>query len=244
MTARKSALAICALCVAGIAASVAAGGQDESVTAYTIAIHERAVSNVTTATLERNRVYARRDDGSAVLVMWNNYGAEQYAKRIIDLVPDRKTVTICDHIRAMTTVYWGPNKTSSALIPFSGRDYQIAGRDVLLGIPVVKSVRDDLHMRVSRWRAPRLNDFIMREVMEKKAADGSIAATTERFAVSVDVGTPESALFAVPLDYREMSPSQVDNETVMRFFNGKGSLDSDLLERADRLYFKSREFRK
>jgi hypothetical protein len=218
-------------------------GQSAQSPTYTIETREHGSSLETGVALEFEKTYARRGDGSTVRVDWHRLSTNtRHAKRTIHFVPDRKTVTVTEYIQATTTVYWGPHNVPP-LWPPSGPDFVRVGTDTLLGVDVVKSVRDDKVMKITRWRAPQFNDFIFKEILERKAPDGTISSVGEQTVLKATQGEPDPALFTIPDNFTEMSPSQADSETVKRFYNGEGGLDADLLERSDRMYYASQAYK-
>jgi hypothetical protein len=190
--------------------------------AYTIEFRERSVNMATGQSAEFKKTYARRSDGSAVSVQWNKFPGDdrEYAWKVIDLIPERKTVSVAEQIEAVSTMYWFPKRANvSNLMPLEGSDFERTGTDVYLEFEIVKSGREDKKLRITRWRAPALGNVILRDEWAFKKDDGSIASITEKIAIDIKPGEPAASLFEIPSNYRELMPSQQADETKLKYYN-------------------------
>jgi hypothetical protein len=214
--------------------------------AYTVQLEERSVNTTSGRTVELKRTLARRSDGSTASVQWNKFpGSDRFlAHKRVDLVPERRTVIVAEQVKAKSTIYWSPNgdALANALVPVVTGDFTVVANESLLGYEVVKSLRDERMMRITRWHAPALGNFVLRELWERKAEDGRIVAISEKLATSVQLGEPEPSLFEVALELSEMAPSAADELTRRLFFDRK-PMDSETASRLDRDYRESQRFR-
>jgi len=213
--------------------------------AYTIEFRERSVNMTTGQSTELKKTYARRSDGSAVSAQWNKFPSDdrEYAWKVIDLIPERKTVSVAEQIEAVSTMYWFPKRANvSNLMPLEGSDFERTGTDIYLGFEIVKSGREDNKLKITRWRAPALGNVILRDEWAFKKDDGSIASITEKIVTDIKLGEPAASLFNIPSHYRELKPSQQADETKLKYYN-EHVRDISAYHNADQRYLNSQRYK-
>lgn len=87
-------------------------------------------------------------------------------------------------------------------------------QSTILDIPVVKvttpATPGQPSVEVVRWKAPSLNCFSLRtEAREVSAGGVPKGSTSVEETLSVTIGVPDTAMFAIPADYQERYPSEV-----------------------------------
>lgn len=210
------------LLVVGSSISVGYTRPSQLESAYTIEFRERSVNMATGQFKEFKKTYARRSDGSVVAMQWNKFPSDdrEYAWKVIDLIPERKTVSVAEQIEAVSTMYWFPKRANvSNLMPLEGSDFERTGTDIYLGCEIVKSGHEDKKLRITRWRAPALGNVILRDEWAFKKDDGSIGSITDKIALDIKPGEPAASLFEIPPNYRELLPSQLADETKLKYYN-------------------------
>lgn len=175
-----------------------------------------------TPTATANHIHAVRSDGSWVDVALREVGGQLYRVSVIQDLALRRRVTV-DPMTESTTTYplsaaWASRLatpetscTSDANAPHKS----ILGYDAV----EVKRTRPGpgaLTTVVDDWDAAALNCFPLERNATVSSA-GSISFHRTVTAISVAAGPPDSALFQVPANYTERSPSQVFAAFAKRF---------------------------
>lgn len=116
----------------------------------------------------------------------------------------------------------------------------------ILGYRVIKTVREVQKCatcgkaRFERWLAPMLGCFPLRSVTSRMTKDDEVKAFNVHEIVSFIEGA-EEALFEVPSEYAERSPSEVAYaRALLAGETGCPDCSSDLIRMADDRYFRSR----
>jgi hypothetical protein len=88
-----------------------------------------------------------------------------------------------------------------------------------------------------QWVLPELNCVVLQEESITKGPNGELRGTRYLDFVSLTPGEPDPALFAIPSDYVEMTPSQVMLAQNKQEGKDCRECEKNLLEHADRNYF-------
>lgn len=211
--------------------------------------------------IEDTVVYAVRADGSVANSVSRSIRNPAFSKRIEKM----EFRTIYDTVGKMqTTLYPGfRGKTSVPLSdaavlslrsrPLSGcagspisSPSSPAGPDTILGFRVVRTVttggdgvQEDSY-RLVEYRAPGLDCFSLRTVLEARNAQGAYVVRQVKEAQEVFLGSPHADLFEVPQGYSEMPPSQaLEEDSRMRGIPASACA-RDTGKRADARYFEQR----
>lgn len=86
------------------------------------------------------------------------------------------------------------------------------------------------------WRAPELGCATLQETYTQVRANGSFRLVSETKFVSLKLGPPDMALFAIPSDYRNLKPSEALRAWATRAGQGWGPQLQEQAEREDAQY--------
>lgn len=173
--------------------------------------------------LSARYTFAVRGDGASATVTrkFDRVGNQVASDRDLRL-PHGVRVEVSDHLEAVTATrvpgmpapprsqsdIWKPETNCETAADGMNRRSKSEAGESILGFATRKIVEDNPTMRLTRWFAPALGCAELKQLAEFKAADGSITDISERRAVSARAGEPDSALFAWPSDYTNLSPSE------------------------------------
>lgn len=184
---------------------------------------------------------AVRSDGSSATVSLEPDGdlksLPQFGDRSLILRLQRQHVYLLDRLKLKTTtaiqvgnVIPPPHPTC---LPADQGMSKFVKEDTVLGWPafVYESIhtgKDGTITKNTRWFAPVLNCRDMQGRLDITDAAGRVKTLWNRPA-SVSPGEPDAALFAVPDEYREVSPGEMERERAR--VAGRTALPSSLEER-------------
>lgn len=173
-------------------------------------------------TAAANHIHAVRADGSRVEVALREVGGKLYRVSVIQDLALRRRVTV-DPMTESTTTYplsaaWASRLATPETSCSSDAN---APHKTMLGYDVVEVKRTrpgpgGQTMVVNGWDATALNCFPLERTTTVRSA-GGISFRRTVTAISVAAGPPDSALFQVPANYTERSPSQVFAAFAKRF---------------------------
>jgi len=78
--------------------------------------------------------------------------------------------------------------------------------------------------------------------MEFRDASGNVTEITDNSAISVSVGEPSSELFAIPADFVERPPSEVERRIAQMTNFPVDQLNAARAARIDKNYYDSRQY--
>jgi hypothetical protein len=178
-------------------------------------------SSRTGTSASREMFRAERTDGSV------SYGlvGEVSPRRIVVNRSEMWRAELSDTERLKST-YAAPlarRRTVEAKMPAVPEDCglsstdqgRIVERETILGYETYHyekvTQQDGQTLEDHTWFSPGLGCYdVKRLVYRRDAATGEVMATFERRPLRVIIGEPEDRLFAVPPDYREVAPSELD----------------------------------
>lgn len=108
----------------------------------------------------------------------------------------------------------------------------------MLGFEVVKTVSENDKLRRESWRAPKLGCLELRRIALAKPPDGKPVLVDDYQVTEVRLGEPDDALFRVPPNYKESSPSQVWIALASRYPNAAAAPPEAAVE--DKTYHEAR----
>jgi hypothetical protein len=159
-------------------------------------------------------LFAQRADGSSVLFQ-KTAGLNQPAgtRRILDTSRNR-VVSVDPNTKSVSTYRFSDREMEHARNPPLSCDEhngslsrnpdaqpKIQGLDVVRLSGKMTATENSL----ARWVAPGLNCFVLREEMTLVTEQAAHRRTT----TSIVLGEPDPALFVIPVDYTERTPSEV-----------------------------------
>jgi hypothetical protein len=212
-------------------------------TPFTAAIVERSYSGTSTEPAKiENYVYARRRDGSWVRdtkrqVMPHGGWGDM---RVVEDYARGTRTTVDPGTESLITYPYPPNWVARlSAVPTSCSTDPNAQHETVLGYDTVIVQRNvpgpvGDQRRATYWRAPALNCFALKEEMILRCETCPGARNT-REALLVSEGDPSSALFEIPANYVERTPSQVFAEFGRRFPE-KGQSNPETDQRLDEAY--------
>ncbi len=176
------------------------------------------------------RFTAVRSDGAWVLGRYlARPDGTEYLVRGITFPGEGKYVSVFGDINAIQTVYAGSSgfrgvnhddPSTSCLTPVTGQYLDgrtLVGTGVLLGYRTAHIQYQAGGKRHDQWMAPDLGCMPLKDVLQTQSGE----FVGEEDAVAVVPGEPDPALFAVPADYVEMSPSGADAAYEAKFLQGQ-----------------------
>jgi hypothetical protein len=199
------------------------------------------------------RLLAVRSDGSSVTVSLPPEGdlksLPQFGDRAVYLRPQQQYVYLLDKLKLKTT---SPLKSSSLVpptnptcLPVDGGRSRLVGTDTVLGWPAYvyelnHTAENGSKEITTRWLAPALNCREIQGRLEIRSESRPDKTLWNR-AVSLTVSEPDPTLFAVPDDYREVSPGEMERERAKSL--GRAALPATLeehLKSKDEAYSRAR----
>lgn len=196
---------------------------------------------------ERRMVKAVRSDGALAETTLSPDG--HYQGRNVTLPNERKTVSVDDALKSVTTTYM-TEETAARLRRYYGdarctnSRMSYIGEETILGYRTYKyaftqSSSDGETFVAVHWFAPDLECIALKETLNWNS-NGQTGKTLHDI-TNVTVADPDTNLFDIPADYTEMSPLQVASKrAAMRHT----SLSPRMLEQTlmrDQRYIESRK---
>jgi len=170
------------------------------------------------------RLFAVRSDGSTVTASLTPEGdlksLPQFGDRTVYLHPQGQYVYVLDRLKLKSTT---PLKASSRMLPLNptclpaGDDKsKPLGTETVAGWLTYIYERSDTAANGSketrtRWLVPALDCREVQSKLELTPVAGPARIMWNR-PISITGGEPDAALFAVPEDYREVSPGELESE--------------------------------
>lgn len=188
-----------------------------SVTPFTLKTQFRSYEPGDAATNLGNQLIARRADGTTVTLAYpsGKSAAQEYMRTIVDA--DGHRIDVLDKFHAITK--WPANARFVAAV--KGRLYAsgqeclrtpgefVAGHAALGGVSVVIVKQFPKGSSgITWWLAPELACQQLQETFTHVQVDGSFKLASETKFMSIKLGTPDAALFAVPKSYVTIQPSR------------------------------------
>jgi hypothetical protein len=187
------------------------------------------------------RLFAVRSDGSTVTASLTPEGdlksLPQFGDRTVYLHPQGQYVYVLDKLKLKSTT---PLKASSRMLPPNptcspaddGKSKPL-GTDTVVGWLTYIYERSDTAANGSRetrtrWLVPALDCREVQSRLELTPAAGPARIMWNR-PVSITAGEPDPALFAVPGEYRDVSPGELEGERAKAL--GRTALPPSLEER-------------
>lgn len=178
------------------------------------------------------RGYALRSDAASVVLMYRPSPTDGSKLVSINVVTDligRRSVRVMPFITSKVTYAMTQAQVSHEKAKASAR---CAGEpaDPVLGYAVVKarevissSASNQLgpefdRIQFDRWRAPGLNCLALRTEVTLSKDNKVLQRRVETY-IEIREGDPDSALFRIPDDYVERTPTDAVNEAARRFPN-------------------------
>lgn len=198
---------------------------------------------------ELHKLIAVRSDGTRVeRVVPGGNRFSGHEVRVLILPAERKQVVISDSIRAVSTFYLSPSAAdarkrfhaSEQCREKAGDQAEFLGEVTLHDVLTFHYGRDKKAgvFQHEEWYAPALGCYQLASTYREIGGKGEAGRFFETSTVSLKLGEPDASLFAVPLEYREMPPSQSERELI-EFTRGTpfGSrpADANLNRRFDRM---------
>src|SRR5947209_4353442 len=184
------------------------------------------------------KTVARRSDGARVEIghIFGTRGlqAGDNARKIA--LPDGEVLTAYDHLRAATRWDSAEARKRQRDMLFNipggcvGSKEQSIGKETIMGHETVAVVwPGPIEPRVTQWRALDLNCEALRARIEDKQPDGTYKVHNEISTVSLVPGEPDPTLFSVPQDYKDLKPSEIMHNEIVKL---GGNSNPDLEKQA------------
>lgn len=219
-----------------------AAAQNARATPFTLATQVHFYDEPASSYRLSRSITARRADGTQVTLAYDPMlGPDpvQAQMRVI-VYPDGRRAEVYDALHAVT--HWPADPRHYAfqekLLLAPPRDCVEQPWDYLAGYTKLGGVRVAIVKEFPRgssgltsWRAPELGCEKLQETLTQVQEDGSFRLVTETKFVSLKLGAPDTALFAVPSDYRNLKPSEALRAWAM---HAGRKWDADLQAQAER----------
>lgn len=187
-------------------------------------------------------ITARRADGTRVTLAYDPMlGSDAARARIRVIVyPDGRRVEVYDALHAVTRWPADPKHYAfqEKLLFTPPRNCVEQSWDYPAGYTKLGGVRVAIVKEfpkgssgLTSWRAPELGCEKLQETLTQVQEDGSFRLVTETKFVSLKLGAPDTAIFAVPSDYRNLKPSEALRAWAM---HAGRKWDADLQAQAER----------
>lgn len=225
--------------------------------AYTLIVEERMSNGLGVTGLVRTRFHALRSDGARASGPFGMDDGSQI--REVILPAQAKSILVSDLTRTKCTFSarrllspgWthgskesrAPYNLGSTCENAAGEKASRIGSETILGFPAYlydsrqTFVNGDTEELV-RWLSPALGCRALRETGRKYDPGRNLIGHFERRVIQIVLGEPEDALFHVPEEYREVSPSE-QSLAIHRALYPQRDLPpkwSAMLDRLDRRY--------
>lgn len=206
--------------------------------------------------------YVVRSDGSTASGSLDP-GSSQ--SRQLRLVPPRQKVTVSDRQKTKSTLHYPadqpvaiPQVTDRCGLSMQNVGTFVGTEDIggftTFRYTSIFKQSDTESVTTNYWLAPRLDCSVLNTVAEKKDGTGVVQNRFERKTVNLTFGEPELALFQVPSDYAEVSPSEQQRSMVLdnvRSREGVTAADSHIVppnvqatwDRLDKLYKEHQQYK-
>ena len=206
--------------------------------------------------LGRRVIEAQRSDGSRVSGELPS-DAEAPPRRFVLLTSERMRIQIDDRVHAKMTMFFSgpapsmhrapdPQCGFSRLQPEAKPIFLGAG-ETLFGLATVgiqtETQLDGQLLTRKDWKAVDLDCLTVRVNEIRRDTSGNETGNFRIDVVKVTLGPPDPKLFAVPQDYTEQSPSEMEAAYNRQFRPGKTSMSDSTrkrLQRDDERYFANR----
>jgi hypothetical protein len=157
------------------------------------------------------------------------------------------TVLIVDELQAKSTMYHPQEVSGSSTQTQTSTQsrYKNAGTAVVFGYEAIILAGEDKASKIEKWIIPQLNDLMAKDRRYWKDSNGVVKGTTEQNLIDLVVGSTDPALFEVPANYVEMTPSQIQTalfRDVMQLPAEKWN--PDMFRKADDIYQSSQFYRR
>ena len=180
--------------------------------------------------------------GASVRVNFSTKADDSECRVRIVLTPSSTTFVV-DELMAKSTIYHPLPTTGGTQLTVPNR-FTNAGTARSFGYNAVILVAEDKTSRVERWIIPQLNDLAVKDVRHWKDNTGMIVGTTEQTVTELTVGEPDPELFLVPINYREITPSEIEIVLLRDVLQlPQSKLNLDVLRRSDEIYMKSQIYK-
>lgn len=220
-----------------------AAGASVTFKPFTATVHETKFYPNGGAAREETYTVAFRPDGSNVTDYHRRLSTGQTTevKLIEDVIGGRRVAV--DYATESTSTYPLPSNYSAIMAKqatacgnsSSSREPAILGYQVVLIHDGHKFGNGARNVR-DLWEAPALNCFALRSVAFATKQPGEKAPHNEAEAIEIVLGEPNSALFSIPQNFVERSPSERHAEFEQRF-----GLPAATPPNADQVYNSSRD---
>lgn len=220
-----AAMLFVALAGGWLLAGPARAADDRAPVALTVELRRSLLDDAGRIAFVREERIAVRKDGARAeeVVMWEdgpegNTRSKEFESRTVWDVANGRRVSIFPMLGSKTTASLPPSPPAAAGSDCSreGEPFSLAKPEAgeILGYPVVelsfaREQAEGSVMQVREWRAPALDCFPLRRTGVFKAPDGAVKGRNRREAESVALGSPDLALFEIPEDYVERTPSEI-----------------------------------
>lgn len=187
----------------------------------TVEISERFIDPLTKQVKTEVRlVTAYRSDGSKASS--RSYEGQVMSRRVSDL-SSRRTVVVVDNERAKSTKYYSERDRQAVLAQVRPVDCspnpkeKPVRQEFVLGIRAFVFESDSSagpnRVKLVSWLAPDLKCSEIKSIAERMDESGLVNGRTEKVPVLIRMGEPDDALFAIPADYKEMTPSAMQENS-------------------------------
>lgn len=187
---------------------------------FTIELSERLLNPATRGVnMEVRLIHALRADGSTASSRVS--AGKVLSRRVVD-VPNRRTAVITDSQRTKSTQYFPEQDRQAILTDVRAADCSPNPHERPVREEFVLNTRTFVfesvspmgpnRLRLTLWMAPELKCIVIFSVAEQVDTAGHSVARTEKVPVLIRMEEPDNALFEIPRDYREMSPSEMQTE--------------------------------
>ncbi len=195
---------------------------------FTAEFTESSTSLLTGKSFTRSKYWAIRQDGAT---SYGTVGEYNGMRKIVNL-PERKEVSLSDRLKLKSTQDFSylqkrlrmRNKLDSMCRPPASRPegaYSLIGEEVIGGFHAyhyqapIEMRRDGTSFEDNYWLSPQLNCFELQHIAYWRDSSGATTDIFEKKTSRVTLGDPQSDLFDVPADYREVKPSELQRSVLL-----------------------------
>lgn len=192
-------------------------GQADRNVPFTAEYVRKSSNLVRGTTLEMEMFYAVRSDG----VKSEGLRGIFPRRRTVTNVTEKRKVELSDAYRLKTTYDYQPFPFTVRRLKYGPRcsppdsSYTYVGEDSILGYRAYHYLgpayqEEHGSEETHYWYSPDLNCFMIQAVAYKRDRTGKTTVKFERKMGRIKLGEPDEDLFAVPDDYREVTPSEFE----------------------------------